>query len=88
MNTAILLTDVIPKTLEWSPTVGGIMIACNVLAFIVGRSTIKYPNVGPELPGSGAIGGVSIPALLATTSFGHIVGTGVILGLNTRDYLS
>lgn len=72
----------IPKTLDWNPTVAGIMIACNVLAFIFGRSTIQFPNVGPELPGSGAIGGVSIATLLATTSFGHIVGTGVILGLN------
>lgn len=82
MSTEILLTTVIPKTLQWSPTVAGIMIACNILAFVFGKMTIKYPNVGPELPGSGAIGGVSIPALLATTSFGHIIGTGVILGLN------
>lgn len=72
---------VVPRTLEWSPTVALIMIICNVVIIALGRSIIKFPNVGPQLPISGLLG-LSIPALLATTSLGHIIGTGVILGLH------
>lgn len=82
MLTSTLLA-VVPGPLEWNPTIGGIMLACNILAIALGKATIKYPNVGPSLPASNFFGGFGLPAVLATTSFGHILGVGAILGLHT-----
>lgn len=77
-----MLLAAVPTTLEWSPKVAIVMIVCNVLAIALGKFTIKYPNVGPEMPASNMFGGFSLPAVLATTSFGHIIGAGAILGLS------
>ncbi|MFH7030623.1 MAG: photosystem I reaction center subunit PsaK [Heteroscytonema crispum UTEX LB 1556] len=81
MLTSTLLA-VVPTTLQWSPTVGVIMILCNIFAIAFGKLTIKYPNVGPEMPSSNFFGGFGLPAVLATAAFGHILGAGVILGLH------
>jgi photosystem I subunit X len=72
----------VATTHEWSPSVAIVMIICNVLAIAIGKLTIKYPNVGPELPSSNLFGGFGLPALLATTAFGHVLGAGAILGLS------
>jgi photosystem I subunit 10 len=58
------------------------MIIANIIAITLGRATIKYPNVGPQLPSPNLFGGFGLPALLATTAFGHILGVGTILGLH------
>ena len=68
--------------LEWSPTVGLIIILANIIAIAFGKSTIKYPNAGPALPSPNLFGGFGLPALLATTAFGHILGVGIVLGLH------
>jgi len=68
--------------LSWSPTVGVIMILANLAAIAFGKSTIKYPNAEPGLPSSNLFGGLGLPALLATTAFGHVLGSGIILGLH------
>jgi photosystem I subunit X len=68
--------------LQWSPTVGLIMIIANIAAIAFGKSTIKYPNTEPKLPSPNFFGGFGLPALLATTAFGHILGVGIILGLH------
>ena len=68
--------------LQWSPTVALIMIIVNIAAIGFGKSTIKYPNAEPGLPSANLFGGFGLPALLATTAFGHILGAGVILGLH------
>lgn len=68
--------------LQWSPTVAVIIILANILAITIGKFTIKYPNVGPALPSPNLFGGFGLPALLATTAFGHILGAGVVLGLH------
>ncbi len=70
-----------PTTLEWSPTVGLTMVICNIVAIAIAKSTMKEPSAGPQLPGSVFFGGMGLPGLLATTSFGHLLGAGVILGL-------
>lgn len=70
------------STHPWSPTTAIIMIVCNILAIAIGKYTIKYPNAGPQLPASNMFGGFGLPAVLATTSFGHIIGAGVIIGLS------
>lgn len=81
MLTSTLLA-VVPTNLQWSPTVGVIMILCNILAIAFGKLTIKYPSVGPAMPSSNFFGGFGVAAVLATAAFGHILGAGVILGLH------
>ncbi|MBN3962078.1 MULTISPECIES: photosystem I reaction center subunit PsaK [unclassified Nostoc] len=68
--------------LEWSPTVGLIIILANIVAIAFGKSSIKYPNAEPALPSPNLFGGFGLPALLATTAFGHILGVGAVLGLH------
>ncbi|MEH1781535.1 photosystem I reaction center subunit PsaK [Nostoc sp.] len=68
--------------LEWSPIVGLIIILANIVAIAFGKSSIKYPNAEPALPSPNLFGGFGLPALLATTAFGHILGVGVVLGLH------
>lgn len=73
----------VPVTPEWNPTVGLVMILCNLFAFAIGRFAIQKKGVGPDLPGSkpAILSNFGVPELLATASFGHIIGAGVILGL-------
>ncbi len=68
--------------LQWSPTVALIIIIVNIVAIAFGKSTIKYANAEPGLPSANLFGGFGLPALLATTAFGHILGVGVVLGLH------
>ncbi len=80
-----------PSTPEWSPMVGLTMILCNLLAIAIGYYGINKQNrgKGPALPlvVPGLFKGFGIPELLATTSFGHLLGTGVILGLGSAGVL-
>ena len=73
----------VPRTLEWSPTVGIIMILCNVFAIALGKLTMATPEEGPALPMPEMFGGMGLPALLGTTSLGHAIGMGTIIGLAT-----
>ncbi|NES72338.1 MAG: photosystem I reaction center subunit PsaK, partial [Okeania sp. SIO2D1] len=75
-------------TPEWNLSVGIVMIVCNVFAFLIGRFAVSKPGSGPSLPGaSGSFQNFGIPELLATASFGHILGAGVILGLSNAGVL-
>lgn len=79
----------VPTTPEWSPTVGLVMILSNLAAIAIGRFAIQKKGVGPDLPVSkpDILSNFGIPELLATTSFGHILGTGIILGLSNAGAL-
>ena len=68
-------------TVSWSPTVAIVMIICNIVAIAIGKFTIAQQNVGPALPSPTFFGGMGLGALLGTTSLGHVIGAGVILGL-------
>lgn len=70
-------------TIEWNPSVALVMILCNLVAFGLGRFAIKNPGQGPSLPGGkpALLANFGVPELLATASFGHLLGAGVILGL-------
>ncbi|ACB00379.1 MULTISPECIES: photosystem I reaction center subunit PsaK [Cyanophyceae] len=83
MSLALTVAAAVPTTMAWSPKVAVVMVICNVLAIAIGKATIKHPSEGPELPMPDMFGGMGLPALLATTSFGHILGVGVILGLGS-----
>ena len=76
---------------QWSPKVAIVMIFCNLLAIVIGYYAISKKNrgQGPDLPVSlpAIFTGFGIPELLATTSFGHILGAGVILGLGSAGML-
>jgi photosystem I subunit 10 len=71
----------VPDTLTWSPKVAVVMILCNIFAIAIGKFTIQQPNVGPKMPADNFFGGFGVGAVLGTTSLGHIIGAGVILGL-------
>lgn len=75
------LLAAVPNTLTWSPTVAIVMIVCNIIAIAIGKFTIKYPSEGPAMPSPNLFGGFGLPAVLGTTSLGHLIGAGAILGL-------
>ena len=81
MDTKILLTTV-PYTSNWSAETAIIMIACNLVCIILGRYAIKVRGLGPSIPIPG-LEGFGLPELLATTSLGHVIGVGTILGLSS-----
>lgn len=81
---------VVVKTAEWSPVVGLVMSISCLFAVAVGFFVIQHageggPRLPLKLPGLGDRFGT--PELLATMSFGHIIGTGVILGLRNAGVL-
>jgi photosystem I subunit 10 len=77
----------VPHTVQWSPKVALVMIICNIIAIAFGKATIKKQNEGPALPSPELFGGMGLGALLGTTSFGHILGAGTILGLSRLGVL-
>lgn len=83
MLTPILLTTAATTPLEWSPVVGGIMLFANIIAIAFAKATVKYQNVGPAMPSPNMFGGFGLGAVLGATSFGHILGAGLILGLHS-----
>lgn len=72
----------VPATPAWSPSIGIVMVVFNLLGLFIARSVVRRPTGGPSLPGN-----LSLPILLAGTSFGHILGTGAILGLTNAGIL-
>lgn len=86
MYTNILLT-IAPGTVTWSPQVALIMIICNLIAIGIGRYAIQVRGLGPGIPILG-LEGFGIPELLATTSLGHAIGAGTIIGLSTVGILN
>ena len=78
-----------PATIGWSPSVGIIMIACNIVAIAIGYNAIQQTGFGPSLPFPQLASRKTfgLPELLATTSLGHILGAGMILGLSNAGIL-
>jgi len=81
------LLAVVPRTLEWSPAVGAVMIVCNILAIAFAKFTMKNQSAPPAMPSSNFFGGFGLPAVIGSTCFGHILGAGAILGLSNMGVL-
>ena len=79
--TLLAVASSVPSTVEWSPKVAIVMIICNIIAIAFGKYTIKNISAEPALPSPTFFGGMGLPALLGTTSLGHLLGVGAILGL-------
>lgn len=84
-----LLVLGIASTTPWSPKVALVMIVCNLFAIAIGYYAIQKRGTGPALPVEmpAMFTGFGIPELLATASFGHILGAGMILGLANAGLL-
>ena len=83
METEIYNTlKILSTNYSWSIKVSVIMIISNLISIGIGRYAIKVRSFGPSIPILGAEG-FGIPELLATTSLGHIIGAGTILGLRS-----
>lgn len=78
-----------PNTIDWNPSVALVMIMCNLFAIAIGRYAIQQSGKGPDLPvpKPEVWDKFGLPELLATTSFGHILGAGIILGLSNAGVL-
>ncbi|MGK7887946.1 MAG: photosystem I reaction center subunit PsaK [Leptolyngbyaceae cyanobacterium] len=86
MNLVILATAM-PEATGWTPAWGIVMVVCNVLAIALGKTTMQFPETGTALPSPKFFGGMGWPALLATTSLGHIFGIGSIVGLSAMGII-
>nr|YP_009315302.1 Photosystem I reaction center subunit X [Yamadaella caenomyce]SCW23757.1 Photosystem I reaction center subunit X [Yamadaella caenomyce] len=71
---------------NWSTQVALIMIISNIFAISIGRYAIQVRNVGPSIPIAG-LEGFGLTELLATTSLGHIIGAGTIIGLHNTGII-
>ena len=85
----ILLAQTVPTTTSWNLSVAIIMSFANLFAFIIGYFAIQNTGKGkglpvPQLASKKTFG---LPELLATMSFGHILGAGIVLGLASTGAL-
>ena len=89
LSLVLAVQSTVPATSEWTPGVGLVMILCNLLAIAIGRYAIANPGIGPDIPASkpALFRKFGLPELLATMSFGHILGVGAILGLSNAGVL-
>ncbi len=82
------LLATIPDT-SWSPSVGLVVVVCNLLTIALGRYVIQQRGKGPSLPvGLPAFfEGFGLPELLGTASLGHVLAAGVVSGLQYSGVL-
>jgi len=87
MNTNIVnIYQFLSAYSSWSIQISVIMITCNLIAIGIGRYAIKVRSIGPSIPIFSA-DGFGLPELIATTSLGHIIGAGTILGLRSINVI-
>ena len=89
MISNFLAAQYAPSTIDWSPTVAIVMIFSNLFCIAIGRYAIQNSGQGPSLPvpKPEVWDNFGVPELLATTSLGHILGAGIILGLGNAGVL-
>ena len=89
ISNLVLAAHSTPSTIDWNPSVALVMIMCNLFAIAIGRYAIQQSGKGPDLPvpKPEVWANFGLPELLATTSLGHILGVGMILGLSNAGVL-
>lgn len=89
LSTSMILAQANTLTVQWNLSVGVIMIFANLFAFILGYFAIQKTGAGPDLPlpQLASRKKFGLPELLATGSFGHILGVGIVLGLSNAGLL-
>lgn len=89
LSTSMILAQTNTLTVQWNLSVGAIMIFANLFAFILGYFAIQKTGAGPDLPlpQLASRKKFGLPELLATGSFGHILGAGIVLGLSNAGLL-
>ncbi len=89
ISNLVLAAHSTPSTIDWNPSVALVMIMCNLFAIAIGRYAIQQSGKGPDLPvpKPEVWTNFGLPELLATTSLGHILGAGMILGLSNAGVL-
>ncbi len=89
ISTLVLAVQYTPSTIDWNPSVALVMIMSNLFAIAIGRYAIQNSGAGPDLPvpKPEVWDKFGLPELLATTSLGHILGAGIILGLGNAGVL-
>ena len=73
LHSTFLLAAAGPMSQAWSPTIAIVMVVANIFGVIAATRTKK---AGPAL-----VGGITAAQAIGGTCFGHILGTGAILGL-------
>ena len=89
ISNLVLAAHSTPSTIDWNPSVALVMIMCNLFTITIGRYAIQQSGKGPDLPvpKPEVWANFGLPELLATTSLGHILGAGMILGLSNAGVL-
>nr|QCI06870.1 photosystem I reaction center subunit X [Halydictyon mirabile] len=82
----MLSLNLITESNGWSSTTVFIMITCNLITVLLGRYSIQMRSLGPSIRILG-LDGLGLPELIATTSLGHILGVGTILGLKSINLI-
>jgi photosystem I subunit 10 len=87
IHSALLLATA--QTIPWNFSVALLMIFANLVAIAIGYFAIQNTGTGPSLPLPQLASQKSfgLPELLATMSFGHILGAGMVLGLSNAGIL-
>ena len=83
-----VLLCVVPQTAVWSAKTAAVMIGANIFCILAGRYSIEVKEVGPYLPFTGSFSKFTLPELVASLSFGHLIGVGSILGLGYLGIMS
>ena len=73
LNSTLLLAAVGPMSQPWSPTIAIVMVVASILGVL---ASTKAKKVGPAL-----VGGLTAAQVIGGVSFGHVLGTGAVLGL-------
>jgi len=79
----------VANTSPWSINTAIVMIAANLFSVAIGYYAIQKKGQGPALPlpMPGMFEKFGVPELLATASFGHLLGAGLILGLSNSGVI-
>jgi photosystem I subunit X len=87
--TLLAMHQAMPHTVEWSPKVAIVMATCCVFSVAIGRFAIKNRDTEKKLVGNAPalFEGFGPAEMLATFSFGHILGAGMILGMSNAGLL-